>query len=91
MRSDVPPWISCGTVWDSLDSLFGKVLYEPYASSCVRIPVIESVQVGYEVLERGNVVGFDASTIDILMKIFNARIWDRSLCCEKGGRNQVFP
>lgn len=91
MSSNIPPWISCLIVWDSLHSLFGKVLNEPYASSCIGVRVIENLQIGYEVLECGNVVSLDASTINVLIETLNARVWERSLGFEKGGRNQVFP
>ena len=84
MSRDVPPWIRRGLIRDSAYSLCGEMLDEPNTTLSIWVICIEDVELGDPTLECGYVVGFDTTAIDILMKVFDARIWERSFSFEEG-------
>lgn len=91
MSRDVPPWIRRGLIGDSPYSLCGKMLDEPSTTSSIRIVVIEAVELGNPSLECGYVVGLDTAAIDILIKVLDARIWERTFSIEEGSLCEFGP
>ena len=83
MRRDVSPWIRRGLIGHSPYSLCGKMLDEPNTTLSIRVVVVEDVKLGNKSLKCGYIIGFDTTSIDILMKVFDARIWERTFSIEE--------
>lgn len=85
MRSDISPRISRRIVRHRLKRLHGELLNEPNAGLSVRVLVVEAVEVGEPGLEGRDVVGLDATAVDVLVEAFDAGVGEGAFGAEEGG------
>ena len=67
------------------------MLDEPDTALSIRVFFVEDVELGNPSLECGYVVGSDTTTIDILMKILDAGIWEGTFSIEESSLCEFRP